>query len=58
MPIVKGSEINDDPFKPLSKFAKDKINEQVMILLDWIHRAHRYGEKATPDTTVADLAEM
>lgn len=57
MPIIKGSEINDDPFKPLSKFAKDKINEKGDDTpIDWIHRVHRYGEKlATPDTTVADL---
>lgn len=57
MPIVAGSEINDDPLKPLSKFAKDQIavkGDETQI--DWIHRSHRYGEKlATPDTTVADL---
>ena len=57
MPIVAGSEINDDPFKPLSKFAKDLIAEQGdNAPIDWVHRSHRYGEKlATPDTTVADL---
>lgn len=57
MPIVSGSEINDDPFKPLSRFAKDqveKLGDETPI--DWVHRSHRYGEKlATPDTTVADL---
>lgn len=57
MPIVKGSEINDDPFKPLSKYAKDLIAERGdNTPISWIHRSHRYGEKlATPDTTVADL---
>ncbi len=57
MPIVAGSEINDDPYKPLSKYAKDQIavkGDETPI--DWVHRNHRYGEKlATPDTTVADL---
>lgn len=57
MPIVAGSEINDDPYKPLSKFAKDLINERGDDTpIEWLHRSHRYGEKlATPDTTVADL---
>lgn len=57
MPIVKGSEINDDPFKPLSKYAKELIDEMGdETPIEWIHRSHRYGEKlATPDTTVADL---
>ncbi len=57
MPIVKGSEINDDPFKPLSKYAKDLIAERGdNTPISWVHRSHRYGEKlATPDTTVADL---
>ena len=57
MPIVAGSEINDDPLKPLSRFAKDLISEKRdETPIEWIHRSHRYGEKlATPDTTVADL---
>ena len=57
MPIVKGSEINDDPFQPVSKYAKDLIEEKGDDTpIDWIHRSRRYGEKlATPDTTVADL---
>lgn len=57
MPIIEGSEINDDPFKPLSRFAKDLIAEKGdETPIDWVHRSHRYGEKlATPDTTVADL---
>ena len=57
MPIVEGSEINDDPLKPLSRFAKDLIDEKGDDTpIAWVHRSHRYGEKlATPDTTVADL---
>lgn len=57
MPIVAGSEINDDPFKPLSKYAKDLISEKGdETPIEWVHRSLRYGEKlATPDTTVADL---
>lgn len=57
MPIIEGSEINDDPFKPLSRFAKDLIAEKGdNTPISWVHRSHRYGEKlATPDTTVADL---
>ncbi len=57
MPIVAGSEINDDPFNPLSIFAKKVIAEKGdETPIDWVHRSKRYGEKlATPDTTVADL---
>ena len=57
MPVVAGSEINDDPFNPLSRFAKELIAEKGdETPIEWVHRSHRYGEKlATPDTTVADL---
>lgn len=57
IPIVGGSEIKDDPFKPLSKYAKFLIAEQGDDTpIEWVHRSERYGEKlATPDTTVADL---
>ncbi|MBC7722967.1 MAG: magnesium chelatase, partial [Pedobacter sp.] len=57
MPIVAGSEINDDPLKPMSKFAKDLIAELGdKTPIEWIHRSERYGEKlATPDVSVADL---
>lgn len=57
IPIIKGSEINDDPFNPLSKFAKNLIEEKGNDTpIEWLHRSFRYGEKlATPDTTVADL---
>lgn len=57
IPVVKGSEINDDPLNPLSKYAKDLIAEKGdETPVEWLHRSFRYGEKlATPDTTVADL---
>ena len=57
VPIVAGSEINDDPFAPVSRFAKDLIAEQGdETPIDWLPRDRRYGEKlATPDTTIADL---
>jgi magnesium chelatase subunit I len=57
MPTVAGSEINDDPLKPLSKFAKDRISrEGDNTPIHWVHKSERYGEKlATPDVSVADL---
>ena len=57
MPIVFGSEINDDPYNPVSKHAKDLIAEKGdETPIEWVHRSTRYGEKlATPDTSVADL---
>ena len=57
LPIVSGSEINDDPYHPLSRYANDLIAEKGDDTpIEWIHRSRRYGEKlATPDTTVADL---
>src|SRR5215212_1754765 len=57
IPAVAGSEINDDPLNPLSKFAKDLIaREGDNTLINWVHKSERYGEKlATPDVSVADL---
>jgi magnesium chelatase subunit I len=57
MPIVDGSEINDDPLNPISRFAKDLIAEKGDATpIKWIHRSDRFSEKlATPDVTVADL---
>lgn len=57
VPVVKGSEINDDPLQPLSKHARDLVAEHGDDTpIEWLHRSQRYGEKlATPDTTVADL---
>jgi magnesium chelatase subunit I len=57
IPIITGSEINDDPLKPISKFSKDLIAEKGDDTpIEWMHRSQRYGEKlATPDVSVADL---
>lgn len=57
MPIVAGSEIHDDPFNPISKFARERVaDEGDDTPIEWVGRDQRYGEKlATPDTTVADL---
>jgi magnesium chelatase subunit I len=57
MPIVAGSEINDDPYAPVSKPARDLVAELGDATpIDWVHRDERYGEKlATPDTSIADL---
>jgi len=57
LPIVAGSEIHDDPFAPLSKFARDLISGRGdETPIDWIGRDERYHEKlATPDVTIADL---
>ncbi len=57
IPVVEGSEINDDPLAPLSPHAKERI--KVLgdeTLINWIHRDERYVEKlATPDVSIADL---
>ena len=57
MPIVKGSEINDSPFNPISKYAKDLLAEKGDLTpISWVHRSDRFFEKlATPDVNVADL---
>jgi len=57
IPVVAGSDLNDNPFAPITKYARDLIaakGEDTPI--EWLHRSARYGEKlATPDTTIADL---
>ncbi len=57
IPFISGSDINDDPLKPISKFARDVIMEKGDDApIEWMHRSQRYGEKlATPDVSVADL---
>ena len=57
MPIIAGSEINDDPYEPVSKHARDLVAEHGDATpIDWVHRDTRFGEKlATPDTSIADL---
>lgn len=57
MPIVAGSEVHDDPLKPISRFAMELIKEKGdNTPIEWVHRNERFYEKlATPDVTVADL---
>lgn len=57
MPIIEGSEINDDPLNPLSSFGKEMVAKHGDDTpIAWVHRSERYIEKlATPDVTVADL---
>ncbi|MDB5200190.1 MAG: magnesium chelatase [Chitinophagaceae bacterium] len=57
IPVVAGSEVNDDPFAPLSRYAKNLLEEKGNDTpIEWLHRSERYGEKlATPDVSVADL---
>ncbi len=57
IPVVQGSEINDDPLQPISRYSIDLIEQQGDDTpIDWMHRSQRYGEKlATPDVSVADL---
>jgi magnesium chelatase subunit I len=57
IPVVEGSELNDDPMQPLSRYAHDLIaihGDNTPVA--WMHRSDRYTEKlATPDVSVADL---
>ncbi|HYV95319.1 MAG TPA: magnesium chelatase [Chitinophagales bacterium] len=57
IPVVEGSEMNDDPFLPISRFAHDVLREKGDDTpITWLHRDERYAEKlATPDVSVADL---
>jgi magnesium chelatase subunit I len=57
LPIVAGSEINDDPYAPVSRGAINLVQELGdKTPITWVHRSARYGEKlATPDTSIADL---
>jgi magnesium chelatase subunit I len=56
-PVVAGSEINDDPYHPVSKHARDLLAERGDDTpIEWVDRSHRFSEKlATPDTSIADL---
>jgi magnesium chelatase subunit I len=57
IPIVAGSEVNDDPFAPISKFARERLEEcGEATPIAWLRRDQRYVEKlATPVVTIADL---
>lgn len=57
MPEVSGSEIHDDPFAPVSQYAKKLVAERGPATpIAWVRRSDRFGEKlATPDVSTADL---
>ena len=57
VPVIEGSELNDDPLRPLSRFGRDKVEELGdQTPVSWLFREDRYTEKlATPDVSVADL---
>lgn len=57
IPIIAGSEINDNPFKPLSAFGRQQIElHEDETKIDWVGRDQRFVEKlATPDVTIADI---
>ena len=57
IPIIKGSEINDDPLNPISNIGKSIIKKNGDDSeIDWVHKSERFFEKlATPDVTVSDL---
>src|SRR5882724_11076361 len=57
IPVIEGSELNDDPLNPISRYGRDKVNELGdETPVTWLHREERYTEKlATPDVSIADL---
>ena len=57
IPIIDGSELNDDPYNPISVLAREKVRQHSDdTKITWLHREQRYTEKlATPDVSVADL---
>lgn len=57
MPIIEGSELNDDPLAPISNYGKELIAKHGDDTpIAWLHRSERYVEKlATPDVSIADL---
>ncbi|WP_138429560.1 sigma 54-interacting transcriptional regulator [Fodinibius saliphilus] len=57
LPVLKDTEMNEDPYNPVSKHGKELLNEEKdEASVSWLHRSERYGEKlATPDTAVSDL---
>ncbi len=57
LPVVRGGELNDDPYAPISPAGKAAVDEHgAETPIDWLPRDRRYAEKlATPDITIADL---
>src|SRR6266700_5281798 len=57
VPVIAGCEINDNPYEPICKACRDRV-EQLgeHVEITWLERDRRYGEKlATPDITISDL---
>src|SRR5256714_2518422 len=56
-PTIAGSEINDDPYAPVSQHARLLAAERGEDTpIEWVHRERRFGEKLpTPHTSIADL---
>ncbi len=57
VPVIEGSELNDDPLNPISRFGRDMLAARGDTMpISWLHRDDRYTEKlATPDVSIADL---
>ena len=57
LPIIAGSEVNDDPFQPISAFGRQTLQTHGdMTHIEWLDRDARFVEKlATPDVTIADI---
>ena len=57
LPIIAGSEVNDDPFQPISAFGRQTLQSHGdMTHIEWLDRDARFVEKlATPDVTIADI---
>ncbi len=57
LPVIAGSEVNDDPYTPISKFGRNQLEMHgEATKIDWVTREQRFVEKlATPDTTIADI---
>jgi magnesium chelatase subunit I len=57
IPVIAGCEINDNPFEPICRACRDKVDEfGGQVEISWLPRDQRYGEKlATPDITISDL---
>src|SRR6187399_273321 len=57
LPVLRGGELNDDPYEPVSPAGKAVVDQQgEAAAIDWLPRDRRYAEKlATPDITIADL---
>src|SRR5205814_8829585 len=58
IPILAGSEVNDNPFAPISKYGRERVTEQgAGTPIAWLPRESRFVEKlATPDVTIADIS--